>query len=982
MKAKLIKIIQISLITVLSLWGLSRAVNALTPAGVIINNQATATYTDASSTLQSTSSNLVQTLVQEVVGILLTDDLTKAVTEDSTFYFPHFLTNAGNGPESYTVCLDQNFFEGTDDFSFDSLALFEDADQDGLPDSAVTYPVVATPVGVTLPPGPNATTCYQIPPLSGGQAVQIVVAAVITDRSPDLAIGEEAQYAVSAYADSDVNFNDTNTDTGFITDQPIIEVIKSMSDNQGISPSGPYTITLTYRNIGAVDGQNLEITEILPTDTFPTPLRAAGMTYVIGSASWSHDGAAAVNLTDGNFTPQTSGTSNAVFCSYNAACNAGSAPFGDDRMVLQVGSIAAGEEGTLTFEVDIQTGLQDSDVLRNIVQYSYQSTDVIPNDIPTTGTLDSNAVTFVIINAVTAPGVVANDTDSSPLLGSDDSLDTNNIVSVATVEQGDSIIFDNYIWNTGDGVDSFDITIDDILNREGNPLSTPFPSGTTYQLLKPDGLTPLLDTNGNSTPDTGPLNPGDSFKVVLRVTPPATLVGNNSGNGWDVTKVATSFSDTNISNAVTDRLLEITESIIDLTNAQIYDTDCLNETTGVATPGDIDCTDFQGEGYPDAELTPVNTYTVDTGSSVFIPLWSHNVGGAKDSFDLSFSNTDFNAGALPTGWTVKFYDSNGGSDCTNIGDLIVNTGIINAGTNLLACAQISIDEDVIADGISQSIYFRVLSPTTGNTDIKHDAIIINPNPLISIIPDHFGQSGPGEFINYPHQIDNYGNTNLECINITLADELASSGWTSVAYLDVDNDAQLGTGDVALTDQTLAPGEFFKIIVRVFVPANAPQSTINKTVVTVNANVDDNDANPATCTGVALSDSATDTTMINGTDIVIVKKQAPDTDCDGTADSAYVFTQFQVAPGECIAYQLVSTNAGTEQMFTLVVSDDTPPFTVYNDAAESCIVVGGTPTNCSPPTVAPADGSSGTITWSITDLQAGGTITATFGVEVE
>lgn len=956
---------------------------ALTPAGVIINNQATATYTDSNSVVQSTSSNLVQTLVQEVVGVIVTAPITKAVVENATFNFPHFLTNTGNGPESYTVCLDQNAFEGSDDFSYDSIQLFADADQDGIPDSGTPYSLVSTPTGVTLPPGPNASPCYQIPPLNGGDAIQIVVAAVISDRTPDLTPGEEAQFSITAYADSDVTVTGTNTDTGFYTNEPIIEVVKAISDNQGVSPSGPYTVTLTYRNIGASDAQNLEITEILPTDTFPTPLRGAGMTYVAGSAEWSHDGAASVTLTDTSLVAQTSGTAQAVFCAYDNVCTGGGAPFGSDRAAIQVNSIAAGETGTITFDIDIQSGLFDSDVLRNLVQYKYQNLSAANIPGPTANdTLDSNAVTFVIINAVTAPGVVANSSDSLATVGVDDSLDADNIVSVASIEQGDSTTFDNYIWNTGDGVDSFDITIDDVLNREGNPLSTPFPSGTTYDLFKPDGVSPLLDTNGNGTPDTGPMNSGTSFRVVLRVTPPATLVGDNSGNGWDVTKVATSFSDTNISNAVTDRLLEITESIVDLTNAQIYDTDCLNVSTGAATPGAGGCTDYQGEGYPAGEATPVNTFTVATGATVYIPLWSHNVGAAQDSFDLAFSSTNFSAGVAPAGWTVRFVESTNGTDCSAVGNSVSSTGLISAGNNLLACAEISIDENVIADGVPQSIFFRVLSPTTGKVDIKHDEVLVQQNPILDIIPDHFGQGRPGEFVNYPHQITNLGNTNLECVNVALSDSLAANDWVSLLYQDVNEDAALDAGDIPLADQTLAPGESFRIIVRIFIPTTATEATTNVTTVTANGVVDDNDANPATCTGAAVTDEAKDSTMTTLTDIVIRKSQAPDVDCDGVPDSAYVFTEFQVSPGECVSYLLRSTNTGTQQMVNLVVDDDTPPFTVYLPAAESCSVVGGTPTNCSPPTQAPTAGSSGPISWSITDLEAGGTIDATFGVQVE
>ena len=968
---------------------------ALTPAGVIINNQATATYTDASLVVQSASSNLVQTLVQEVVGVFLTSPLVKAVTLGGLFNFPHFLTNTGNGPESYTVCLDQSPFTGTDDFDYDTLELFADVDQDGQADSATPFPLSSFDPVIDLGLAASAV-CYQIPALNGGEAIQLVVEAT-TPVGGGFLPPDIANFAITAFADSDTSLTDSNTDEGFLTDQPIIEVIKALSDNSGVSPSGPYTVTLTYRNISATDAQNLEISDILPTEIFPVPdpgfERNAGMTYVPGSAQWAHDGAASVVLTDDNFTAQTSGTTDAVFCAYDDFCDDGSRPsptFDIDLLVLRVASIAAGEEGVLTFHVNIDSDLFESDVLRNVAPYKYESTDAIPITVPTTGTLDSNAVTFVIINAATAPSVVASDSDTDPLLGVDDSDAINNVVSVASIGQGQSVLFDNFIWNTGDGVDTFDITVDNVLDREGNPLPTPFPAGTTFTLFSADGVTPLLDTNANSTPDTGPMNPGEFVKIVLEATPPGTLFGNNSGNGWDVTKIAASTVDPLITNAVTDRLLNIDQSIIDLTNAETYDSDCVDGDTdsdvltdGTPTPTATGCTDPQGEGYLGGEAEPVNTYNVEAGQSIFLPLWSHNVGLAADNFDLSFSSTNFAAGILPVGWSVRFYSVSGAAgDCSAPINIITNTGPIISSSAILACAEITIAEDIVATGAVESIFFRAESGLSGNVDIKHDAILITQKPLLALEPFQQGQIAPGETISYPHIVANYGNTNLECINIGLVDSLVADGWTSTTLLDVDNDAAFSVADIALTDQSLAPGEQFNIIVQVTAPIGASVSDINNTEVTASANVVVVDGNAVDCDGPVLTDPVTNTTTLTPNALAIVKSQALDANCDGINDTAFVVTPFEVSPGDCVVYQLVATNHGAQSALLVTVNDDMPAFTVYNSVAESCAVTGAAPENCSPPAVAPVNGGTGAIGWTINELLSNDVITATFGVEVE
>lgn len=998
----------------------SALVYALTPAGVVIRNQATATYLDSSSETQSTSSNQVSTTVQEVLGLTLVANQTKYAVEDSTVYFPHFLTNAGNATESYVVCLSQT---GLSDQFNSTLTLFLDADEDGLPDTP------GTPLTTTADRKQDGDAsddlqddgCYLIDPLDGGGAVQIVVAAVIADESPNLDVLDESLFQITGYSQTGFVDGDpytgatatTNTDTIVITDTPIVEVLKSLDFDQGLSPSGPYTVTLTYRNTGSTDAQDLRIEEVLPTTTFTGD--PGGMLYVAGSALWSHEGATAVSLTDADETDsQSDGSNSILFCAYDATCDDATSPpldFYDDRLVAIIDSVPAGEEGTITFQINIDSGIAEAEALVNVVKFVYYDTigPALVEDVGSAEPLDddflSNSVTFVVIADSANPDVVANDTDTVAdtddiTEGADDGLDTNNIVyedrtyddvdpGTSTVEQGGFGLFYNYIWNSGDGTDTFDIVVDDVFQRDGTTLlSTPFPSGTIFQLLKPDGVNSLTDTESDGIPDTGPLDAGESYLVILKVTPPAALAGTNSGFGWDVNIVATSTEDDSLSNAVTDHLSEITQSEIDLTNAEVRDAGCAVSSPAASCNG-------EGDG---PYAAPANTYAAETGTRISIPLWAHNIGGASDAFNLSYSDTNspFTEGSIPAGISVQFFSVTLGMttcDSENLGSTITNTGTVSAANKLLACAIIEVDEDYVADGVPVDIYFQALSPTTAEADIKFDRLTITQSPGLDFIPEHGGQVSAGQFIVYPHLITNTGNTNLECLNIVSTDTLVADAWSNLIYLDVDEDSTLNLGvDTLLTDQTLAPGETFSILVKVFSPASASDGTTNVTNLPLTGYIDNNDGNSAICSTAPADQivfSLDDTTSVTDSNLTVVKSQALDALCDGVADAAFVTTRFSVDPGQCVIYELLSTNIGTDTLFDLLVKDLTPTYTEYDTSGQSCSVISGgsgtlgsgTPGVCT--YVNPlADGDTGEVQVSVDYLEAGGAITVYFSVKVD
>ncbi|HEV2987682.1 MAG TPA: hypothetical protein VG759_04525 [Candidatus Angelobacter sp.] len=854
---------------------------AQTAAGTSIGNQASATYTDSSSVSRTATSNVVTTIVQQVASLTLTANGAKTASPGSAVFYPHTLTNTGNGSDSFTLTLAP---AQSGAFTLTNTHIYLDANGDGIPDNFTDL----TGTNVTVAPG--AANAFKF---------------VITGTVPAGATaGQTNNFSVTATSVFDNTKAASNTDTTTATANAVINVNKVMSSNSGASPSGPYTVTLTYTNSGNSTATTVNIGDALP----------AGMTYVAGSGRWSVTGATVLTDATGDVQP----AAGSPHIDYSVTSN---------TITAIVDQVAPGVSGQITFQVNIASGVAPG-VLVNTATLSYN------DGSGTTVNGTSNNYNFTVRQSasvtISDTGVAANDNDGT----------INGIDTINAAAQGSTVTFTDIVTNTGNGTDSFDITI---------PSNT-FPAGTVFTLYKSDGVTPLIDTTGNSIPDTGPLAAGASYTVIIKAALPAGSTGGPFNATVTATSTVSGALNAGANASMIDRLVAITASTVDVTN-----------NAALGNPGVL------GVG-PGPEASPVVINATNPGTTTTFTLYVNNTSAANvaDSYDLLASSTTTfgSSSTLPAGWSVTFRASNG-ADCTaaNLGSVISNTGVVNGGTAKLVCAVISVPNNFAAG--AQAVYFQAKSPTSGALDQIHDQVTVNTVHNVTLTPNGSNQIFPGGSVVYTHNLTNNGNVS-EAITFTnpiTSDNLAS--WTSIFYQDTNTNGVLDAADQAVTTATtftLTPGQSVVMFVKVTAPAGAAVGAIDTTTVRAGYN--------------ATFATAQDSTTVIAGELRLLKEQALDANCDGAPDTGYVQSNITAGavPGACVLYRITATNAGTSNITSVVVSDATPAFTVYRNVPPASTTVGSI--------VAPANGTAGTISATVGTLTPTQSAVIIFAVKIQ
>ncbi len=925
-----------------------------THAETPIGNQASATFTDPSGITKLVTSNVVTTTVAQVDAFTLTADQTKSVSIGGSLVFPHTLTNTGNGSTNFVNAGINGLTVlniGGDDGDFSSITIYIDTTPDGVPDASE----------LLLPNDPRLQNI-----LSGGVVKILVVASVPSSIAPPPAKSVKLTLTADSTPPTGVAHDTikTNTDIANVINEAIVNLTKSINDLNGPAQNGvaktQYTYTLEYSNAGNKTAFATVITDVLP----------AGFDYVLGSGKWFGPVAGEV-LTD------TSGLSDEGLLATAAGVHYESS---GGTVKITIDSLVPGASGKVSVGVTIDDPTTTAPlVLSNTATMAYDNDGISGGGTNASGS--SNTVNFDVL-MVSGVSVVG-DTYGDNLPGSEPAPSAGGIVS-----------FSNTITNEGAGIDTFEMLLPPL-----NGLASTFPVGTVFELYRADGVTPLTNTGGLSSLDTGPVAAGASVTVVLKAFLPAGVPG---GGPYTVQKSATSQDGLSTA-TMTDTLMLILADMVDLAN---------NTTTG---PGSGIAAAIGARS--DAGGAPWVTTSVNPGSVVTFTLTVRNAQGITNDYLLTAAG-DGDPGAdadfppLPITYpgivngTGTLVCSNGGvthDDCFIVafkdasGALVMaSTGPIGPGAFKTFNAEVTIPKNYPPGDVD--IYFRAKSIITGSqgVDEKHDRITVNTVRKLVLESNNAGTITAGGFKVFEHNLTNDGNV-VET-GVTLATSGNANGFTSVIY--VDNTLGLpGTigvwdaGDTQIMEAGVMPdvlvnGGTVKIFVKVIAPPSASSPMTNVTTLTADPLDLINSVGPGGATAGVYTNA--DTVTLLDASLSVVKEQAVDQLCDGSIQIAYTASTIAAIgasgarPGDCILYRITVTNLGSSVATKVFIQDMTPVNTKMHVAAAIASQIGTSPAMTV--ITQPAIGGTGAIATgpAVTgvDLGSAGVVVMTFGVKID
>lgn len=453
------------------------------------------------------------------------------------------------------------------------------------------------------------------------------------------------------------------------------------------------------------------------------------------------------------------------------------------------------------------------------------------------------------------------------------------------------------------------------------------PPGSIVELLKSDGNTPLTDTNGDASVDSGPLVSGGHLEISARITLPNGYTGPITAPGLDTILTITPVHGT-LPDKITLRITNITASKVDLHSGKDKDANTVNVV--------------EGEG-PYNGATTVTTVTTKPGVAGTFPIAVTNQGSTADNYNLGTEQ------ALPSGWTVEYFVADSAGVCSST--KVTNTGAIQPNATAYFCAKVTPSTDATPAN-SQDIVFTINSPATGLTDKMKDRLVVEAVRGLSFLADQQGQVAPGGTIVYKHTLTNNGNVVEGLVDGTLSVSIthdpATSGFVTSVYVDKDNDGVadpeelvtdlqnlnkwLTATGVTVPADGLSPNESVSILVKVEAPSNATAGQADLSIVTITPTGELNTiAAPAAVT-------VTDKTTVNIGQVRLEKLQALDDDCDGLPNvgSNFGTSTLQAKPGACIIYQIKAVNDGNQAVTKVVITDAVPSYTTLGSTPAAAL----------------------------------------------
>lgn len=751
-----------------------------------------------------------------------------------------------------------------------------------------------------VPDNDQAITTYA---LNAGESIALIVKALIgtatSGTSGSLLLTATSQQGLPAQS---------NTDTVTISDKAVLSIRKAF-DKSIVAINDEALVRLTYFNNGTESGE-VDITDVLNTTE---------LTYVSGSEVWN-----------GQVLNSASGPNDPTGINYYLDT--------DGKTIrAKITNVPANAQGYIEFKVKVVKTTPGQ--IPNFADLTYDhdksaSTTALATK-SNTATLEIKPIYGVVINA------------EAILTGKD--LDDRGIVTT-----GSTVQFKNWVWNTGNVTDHFNLTLG----------TSNFPAGTVLEFYREDGITPLFDSNGDGIADTGYINIGQSLAIVVKAIFPKDYIDSGT-TVFTVLPKAQSIGDATKTDTVTDQV-KLTP------NGRSRSVDLINQPEIV--------NNGLGNGAVSNNGVAWKTLNGENGKTVTFPLKVSHTGLATA---YQFSADDdgvFTTLKLPVGITgVRYFETTDNCATTPTKE-ISSTRILNNGETQSYCAVVSLD--ATAKSTITPIYFRAASSELPSPnaqygyDTIHNAISItskNSQGSITLDPDLRGQIAPGGTITYSHILKQWGSQNLKTTD-TLSVSNDQQGFITTLYYDVNDNGVLDPSDVLMTNLSVVPTATLtdKKPIRIFAKVeNSSYGTVGITNTSVISLKDSSD-------GYKVLDTATDITTITTSPVRLTKLQAKDDDCNGVEEGSFTtgvlpITKNADGSGQCVIYQLTVKNMG---------ASDIKKFTFY-DMTPEAMVMSKLPVcaDCSAGSiVTPVVGQSGEIQGSVPAVKSGASHTLEFGVK--
>ncbi|WP_179990103.1 DUF11 domain-containing protein [Acinetobacter sp. YH12252] len=819
----------------------SPVVFAQPKAGSSITNIASGDFYDEQGNLQVINSNPVILTVQPIYSLSLQSNQQNIGTIGSKLNFPHVLTNTGNIADSYKITLNQLT---NDQFDLENIAVYADRDQNGEPDDN------------------NNLLNTAILNLEAGESVAVVVVGSIPVYN--ISAGNVANFTLTSTSQHDLGniLSATVSDVAKVVDDAVIQVTKAQNISTGKTGT-EITYTFTYSNTGTAAG-HLQLQDSLPND----------VTYLSNSAIWGNGSETPLTEADDTET----GVNQAVKYIY-----------ANGLVEFDIASIPALSKGTLSFKVKVNPNAAEK--INNTANYKQYKNN-------TTILLKETSTNTVIFTVQQTLGVILNNSSvGNTDGGTNDLLTKSNTFTGAAKE----IQFDNYVWNTGQATDSYNLNITKSAN---------VPSCAVTRLYQSDGRTLLTDSNADGIIDTGSMAAGASKKIVFGVYFPANCVtATNEILDFDVK--ATSVTDTAITNSTRNRLNNTNTA----GSSDLYNNDSSGTGIGAVTsPG--------GQAW-------VNKSAVRGGTAVF-PLVVENKSTVMNSYNLYASAAEIDVNnistSFPAQWIVKFYDTS--DDCQSLGNVISSTGNVAAGATNKYCAVVTVPTNT--DLANLPIWFAIKSPMNAQADSIKDQVDIIQRQM-TLANDRQGRVNIGGTVVYLHTLKNTGTVvegnAVGQITFSVIPQNPNDTFTYTLYHDANNNGVIDATDPMINDLSiitggLAPQASIQLLLKVQAPTTATNGMSSVANIVVKAN--------NTIQGLTLDDlQNTDLTTVDPTQLRLTKEQAKDENCALTlatvSSATYGSTPLQVKPNQCVSYRLTIKNEGATPASNIVINDIVPAY---------------------------------------------------------